>query len=136
MARKPCTSCGETPRNKLASVYASWFEHDVRIAYRLIVCYDCVVGHVAPYVKHALADPRGEKCSDCSQPANGEAKPLWFTIYMPGMPEEQFDLRFCPECSGQVREDLADRSTGKPLPDRQGVGGRLPLESAAWGGVW
>jgi len=136
MARKPCTSCGAVSRNKPASVYASWFDGDTRIAHRLIVCFDCVVAHVAPYVKRANADVRGAKCHDCGVSANGTASPLWFTVYMPGMPEEQFDLRFCPDCSGAVREDLVNRSTGTPLPDRQGAGGRQPLESAAWDGVW
>lgn len=136
MSVYPCSRHGQRAPGKLASVYWAWFDADgVRHAYKERLCIPCFVENVVAWNVEAEANPNS--CPVCHTVAQGDADPVFSTVYVPGRGPEETVWQTCGVCAVRVRGPIV--ASGDPLGDRElgaSVEGPRPLTQASPTAAW
>jgi hypothetical protein len=116
----PCSSCGLRSRQKLASVYSAWFDHDgERQAWKQRFCAPCLMQLTDGFRDSLSANSLDVTvCPICGKDASTDLDPIYLTLYLPKREPVESALCTCASCAPSLRNLL--QVGAQRLPDRQG----------------
>jgi hypothetical protein len=130
---KPCSACGEKKPGKFASLYWAHFNgNGDRKAWRQVLCRECLVENFGSLLGSTNADSMGPSiCPACGGTSTDDLDPVFLKLYLPKMPEKEFELATCAACAANLlpltqvgAAELVNRSAAPGAPS--------PTQSSEW----
>ena len=119
MSIYPCSSCGQRPRGKIASVYSAWFDADgKREAWKQRFCAPCLTTLTDGF-RDSLSQNTSDvtACPLCGVDASTNLDPIYLTLYLPKREPVESALCTCGSCAPNLRNLL--RVGAQALANRQ-----------------
>ena len=102
MIPRTCGLCEQQAIGKRASMYWAWMRADnKRVAYKQLVCEDCVREAYVPLIVNAEQPVLA--CPACGISTVDDYDAVYLTYCLPGMPPGKSEMPFCPPCAAVLR---------------------------------
>ena len=136
MSLLPCSSCGQRPPGKIATLFARWHNDQGEfVGWKLRQCAPCLTTLVGSLLAHRSDESSNQTvCPTCGLESSATLKGIYLFVFAPKQPAREFALTTCASCAANWRASF--EGFGEFLPDRQvGVGAAAPTDALDWSSI-
>lgn len=131
--RTRCSYCGESSREKLASLYWAWFASaDDRRAFKTRSCPECLRANFQQtFATYNAISTDESTCIGCGGSSGDDGTTVYLTLYVPKREQTSYELDFDAACVAVILASIIEH--GSPLENRRGPGkGQGPEAPDPW----